>query len=110
WCWTVVLGLGQCFWFACTLSFIGLRAHYAPVAVRLSGMAQGIGYLIAALGPLGVCALHDAAGGWSGPIASVLGVCLIMLGPGLAAGRNRSVGAPTAPLPGTVNTGYSGHT
>ncbi len=110
WGWAVVLGLGQGLGFASALSFIGLRAHDAPVAVQLSGMAQGIGYLIAALGPLGVGALHDATGGWSVPIASVLGVCLIMLGPGLAAGRNRSVGAPTAPLPGTVNTGYSGHT
>ncbi|XRQ10994.1 CynX/NimT family MFS transporter [Actinomadura welshii] len=109
WVWAVVLGLGQGVGFATALSFIGLRAHDAQVAAQLSGMAQGIGYVIAALGPLVVGALYDATGGWSVPIACVLGVCLAMTLPGLSAGRNRSVGAPAEPDTGAVNTGISGH-
>ncbi|MGP4029551.1 CynX/NimT family MFS transporter [Actinomadura sp. 3N407] len=109
WVWAVVLGLGQGVGFATALSFIGLRAHNAHVAAQLSGMAQGIGYLIAALGPLAVGALHDATGGWSVPIAGVLIVCAVMTVPGLSAGRNRSVGAPAGPPAGVINTEISGH-
>ncbi|TDC37503.1 MFS transporter [Actinomadura sp. KC345] len=109
WFWAVVLGFGQGIGFATALSFIGLRAHNAQVAAQLSGMAQGIGYLIAALGPLGVGALHDATGGWSVPMAGVLVVCLVMVVPGLSAGRVRAVGEPTGPASDAVNTEISGH-
>jgi CP family cyanate transporter-like MFS transporter len=109
WGWTVVLGLGQGLGFATALSFIGLRAHDAHVAVQLSGMAQGVGYVIAALGPLALGALHDATGGWTVPMLGVLAVCAALAVPGLPAGRLRTVGAPAAPAPETVNTGSSGH-
>ncbi|TDC03442.1 MFS transporter, partial [Actinomadura bangladeshensis] len=102
------LGLGQGLGFATALSFIGLRAHDAHVATQLSGMAQGVGYLIAALGPLALGALHDATGGWSVPMIGVLAVCLVMGIPGLAAGRIRTVGAPAA-ASGGVNPATSGH-
>ena len=109
WFWAVVLGLGQGIGFATALSFLGLRAHNAQVAAQLSGMAQGIGYLIAALGPLGVGALHDATGSWSVPMTGVLAVCLVMLIPGLGSGRIRAVGEPTGPASDAVNTEISGH-
>ncbi|MEU5992299.1 MFS transporter [Spirillospora sp. NPDC047418] len=108
WGWAVVLGLGQGLGFATALSFIGLRAHDAHVATQLSGMAQGVGYLIAALGPLALGALHDATGGWSVPMIGVLGVCVLMAVPGLAAGRIRTVGGP-APAADGVNPAISGH-
>lgn len=109
WAWTVILGLGQGLGFATALSFIGLRAHDAHVAVQLSGMAQGVGYVIAALGPLALGALHDATGGWTVPMLGVLAVCAALAAPGLPAGRLRTVGAPAAPAPEVVNTGSSGH-
>ncbi|WP_141578632.1 MFS transporter [Actinomadura sp. WMMA1423] len=109
WIWTVVLGLGQGLGFATALSFIGLRAHDAHVAVQLSGMAQGVGYVIAALGPLALGALHDATGGWTVPMLGVLAVSLALAIPGLPAGRLRTVGAPAAPDPEVVNTHISGH-
>ncbi|MFF5260162.1 CynX/NimT family MFS transporter [Actinomadura viridis] len=99
WVWSAVLGFGQGVGFATALSFIGLRAHDARVAAQLSGMAQGCGYLIAALGPLAVGALHDATHGWNVPIAAVLVAAAALLIPGLAAGRNRTVRAPAAPSP-----------
>ncbi|MDL4820847.1 CynX/NimT family MFS transporter [Actinomadura opuntiae] len=98
WLWAVVLGIGQGLGFATALSFIGLRAHDAGVAVQLSGMAQGVGYVIAALGPLAIGALHDATGGWSVPMAAVLAICAALAIPGLPAGRNRTLGSP-APIP-----------
>ncbi|WP_250903504.1 MFS transporter [Actinomadura sp. NEAU-AAG7] len=97
WGWTVVLGFGQGLGFATALSFIGLRAHDARVAAQLSGMAQGTGYVIAALGPLAVGALHDATAGWTVPMMVVLAVATVMVVPGAAAGRNRTIGAAPSP-------------
>ncbi len=92
WVWVVVLGFGQGVGFATALSFIGLRASDAQSAARLSGMAQGVGYVIAALGPLAVGAVHDATDGWSVPTLMLLGVSVLMVPPGLGAGRRRIVG------------------
>lgn len=92
WVWIVVLGFGQGVGFAIALSFIGLRAADAQAAARLSGMAQGVGYVIAALGPLAVGALHDVTGGWSVPTLMLLAVSVGMVPPGLGAGRTRTVG------------------
>ncbi|WP_433476673.1 CynX/NimT family MFS transporter [Spirillospora sp. CA-142024] len=109
WGWTVILGFGQGLGFATALSFIGLRAHDADVAAQLSGMAQGIGYVIAALGPLAIGALHDATGGWTVPMIGVLAICAALNVPGLSAGRLRFVGAPAEPAAQGVNSGISGH-
>jgi CP family cyanate transporter-like MFS transporter len=92
WVWIVVLGVGQGVGFATALSFIGLRASDAHVTAQLSGMAQGLGYVIAALGPLAVGAVHDATHGWSAPAVLVIAISLLILVPGLGAGRDRTVG------------------
>jgi CP family cyanate transporter-like MFS transporter len=110
WGWTVILGIGGGLGFATALSFIGLRAHDAQVAAQLSGMAQGVGYVIAALGPLAIGALHDATGNWTVPMTGVLAVCAAMALPGVAAGRLRTVGAPAArSTPEGINSEISGH-
>lgn len=74
------------------LSLIVLRAPDTAHAATLSGMAQGVGYLIAATGPFMMGALHDLSGGWRLPLV----VALVMLVPtliaGLGAGRKRFVG------------------
>ncbi|MEU8967284.1 MFS transporter, partial [Streptomyces sp. NPDC048491] len=56
-----------------------------------SGMAQTVGYLLAAVGPLAAGAVHQATGGWTIPIALVLGVCAAALAVGLFAARDRTV-------------------
>jgi CP family cyanate transporter-like MFS transporter len=78
---------------------IGLRSPDGMVAARLSGMAQGVGYGIAALGPLAVGMLYGRGhgwwlvGGWSLLLALAAALC------GLGAGRARSIGAyHSAPL------------
>lgn len=97
WLWIVVLGFGQGISFAVALAFIGLRAHDAHVAARLSGMAQGFGYVIAAFGPLAVGVMHDATQGWSVPTLMILAVTVGMTWPGLGAGRSRLIGAEPEP-------------
>ncbi|MEU5876628.1 MFS transporter [Spirillospora sp. NPDC047279] len=99
WAWSVVLGVGQGLGFATALSLLGLRSRDARVAGQLSGMAQGVGYVIAAMGPLAFGALHDATGGWTVPTLGAMGVGLILGFFGWAAGRDRMVTAPPEPGP-----------
>ncbi|WP_315987352.1 MFS transporter [Actinomadura sp. HBU206391] len=99
WLNAVVLGLGQGAGFALALAFIGLRSGDARVAARLSGMAQGVGYLIAAVGPFAVGLLHDVSNGWTVPIAILIAIALLEGLPGMMAGRARTIRAAT---PATV--------
>ena len=91
WVSAVVLGLGQGSGFALALAFIGLRSGDAQVAARLSGMAQGVGYLIAATGPFAFGLLHDVTGGWNVPVVLAIAIAVLEVLPGLAAGRTRTI-------------------
>jgi CP family cyanate transporter-like MFS transporter len=63
------------------------RAKDEVIARRLSSMAQGIGYMISALGPLVAGILHSISGGWTLPILLMIGICGAQIGAGLAAAR-----------------------
>lgn len=91
WGWAIVLGLGQGGTFSLGLTLIVLRSRDAHVAANLSGMAQGIGYTIASLGPLAVGVVHDVSGDWKaiGWIFGVIGLGAVVAG--LGAGRARYV-------------------
>jgi len=91
WLWVVVLGLGQGGTFSMALTLLAVRARDADTAARLSGMAQGVGYTLAAFGPLVAGMLHDTFGNWqvAGVYLGVIGA--VALGVGLAAGRDRFV-------------------
>lgn len=92
WFWVAVLGLGQGGTFSMALTLLAVRARDADTAARLSGMAQGVGYTVAAFGPLLAGLLHDAFGNWQLPgiFLGVVGVIAMIAG--AAAGRNRYVG------------------
>jgi MFS transporter, CP family, cyanate transporter len=89
--WVAVYALGQGGAFALALTLIVLRAPDARRGAELSGMTQAIGYSIAAVGPFLVGAIHDAEGGWNGPLLVMLALCAPMLAAGLGAGRGRLV-------------------
>ncbi|MEV7369905.1 MFS transporter [Streptomyces sp. NPDC090301] len=91
WLWSAVLGVGQGGAVGLALTLIVLRSGDAVTAARLSGMAQTVGYLLAAAGPLAAGALHQATGSWTLPICVVLGVCAAALTVGLFAARDRTV-------------------
>ena len=74
WLWIAILGLGQGGSFAMGLTLIAVRARDADTAADLSAMAQGVGYMLAAAGPLLVGLLHEAFGGWR---AVGVALCLI---------------------------------
>jgi CP family cyanate transporter-like MFS transporter len=88
--WSVLVGLGMSV-FSLALTVIALRARTGADTARLSGMAQGFGYLFAALGPFLFGLLHDVAGGWTVPLAMLLGLLLVQMAFGVLAGRHRFV-------------------
>ncbi|MFI7535108.1 CynX/NimT family MFS transporter [Streptosporangium sp. NPDC049376] len=84
--WSVVLGLGGGACLVLALAFIGLRAQDANVAGALSAMAQSIGYLLAAAGPVVFGLLHTVSAGWRVPIvvmcAAAAGQTIVALAAG----------------------------
>lgn len=92
WVWAVLSGIGQGGLIAVALMVIVLRSPDSHVAAHLSGMAQCVGYLLAALGPLIVGLIR----GWTGSFSwSAVLFVLLGLGAGIngwLAGRNRLVG------------------
>jgi len=62
--WVIVSGVALGFCFPLALAFFALRASDARQAAALSGMAQSVGYGIAATGPVLFGALHDLTHGW----------------------------------------------
>ncbi|MBX3519728.1 MAG: MFS transporter [Xanthobacteraceae bacterium] len=62
--WVIISGIALGFCFPLALAFFAMRAADARQAAALSGMAQSVGYGIAAAGPVLFGALHDWAHGW----------------------------------------------
>ncbi|MDQ6525792.1 MFS transporter [Nocardioides sp. LHD-245] len=86
WLWAALLGAGGAV-FPVTLSFFAMRTTSTAETASLSAMAQSIGYLIAAGGPLLVGILHDASGSWRLPCALLVGIGAVQIGAGYVAGR-----------------------
>jgi CP family cyanate transporter-like MFS transporter len=82
-----LIGVGTGGTFSITLLLIASRAHDAVIAARLSSMAQGVGYMISAAGPLAAGLLHSATGGWEFPLIFTIGVCAAQLLAGMGAAR-----------------------
>jgi CP family cyanate transporter-like MFS transporter len=92
--WVVLLGLGQGASFSLALAFFALRASDPGHAAALSGMAQSVGYLLAAGGPFLFGLLRDATGAWKVPLVLLLAITVCLLIAGLGAARDARVGAP----------------
>ncbi|XGA32039.1 MFS transporter [Virgibacillus sp. CBA3643] len=74
-----------------SLAMLGMRARNGQQAGALSGMAQSIGYVFAAIGPLLIGLLFDITHARTAPLIAIIAVCLLMTLAGLGAGRNRYV-------------------
>lgn len=75
-----------------SLSFFSLRSPDIHHAAQLSGMAQTVGYCLAATGPFLFGAAHDLTGSWAAPLIGLMLAMVGVLFAGLGAGRNRLVG------------------
>ena len=90
--WVVLLGLGQGACFSLALTFFALRAPDSGHAAALSGMAQTVGYLLAAVGPFLFGLLRDTTHAWTVPLALLFAVAACLLLTGLGAARDAHVG------------------
>lgn len=91
--WIVVLGIGAGTGFPLVLTLLVLRARDVRHTAALSGMAQAVGYALAATGPLALGALHDLTGSWTAPLVVLAAIGVPELVVALAASRPGFVGA-----------------
>jgi len=107
--WASLLGVGFGVGFTLVLALFVLRAGDAHHAVALSGMAQSVGYTLAAVGPIAAGALHDATGGWRAPLVVLIAIAVADLAFALAASRRGHVrgrdAEPPAAAPERVAAG-----
>lgn len=97
WPWAVLLGIAQGGSFSLALTFIVLRSRDSHVAAQLSGMVQGVGYLIAACGPMLVGLLRGWTGSFDASAFLFGAIGIALLACAMGAGRNRYVTAVTVP-------------
>ncbi|NIL84863.1 putative transporter YycB [Rhodococcus fascians] len=95
--WAVLLGLGQGGQLSLALTLMNLRASNARDAASLSSMAQTVGYVLAAAGPLVCGAVHSATQRWEPSIVFLLVVTIPMAAAGAVAGRRVVVGSEAEP-------------
>lgn len=98
WLWAVVQGIGQGGLIAIAMTMIVLRSPDSHVASHLSGMAQCVGYMLAAIGPLLVGLIHSVTESYA-----ATAILFVLLGIGVAifgwgAGRALQVQARTITL------------
>ncbi|EPJ5576381.1 CynX/NimT family MFS transporter [Citrobacter farmeri] len=91
--WTLLFGFGSGATMILGLTFIGLRASSSHQAAALSGMAQSVGYLLAACGPPLMGRIHDGQGSWQIPLLAVAALAVVMAVFGRYAGRNKEISA-----------------
>jgi CP family cyanate transporter-like MFS transporter len=87
----VLLGIGLGAAISHSLTLIGLRAENAKQAASLSGMAQSVGYLLAAAGPILIGSLYDLFHSWTVPLIFLMAITAIFTISGIGAGRNQFV-------------------
>ncbi|GAA4335451.1 MFS transporter [Pigmentiphaga soli] len=90
--WIALSGLALGCSLVLSLAFIGLRAANAQQAAALSGMVQGLGYLIAAAGPVVCGLLRDHTGSWQATLWLMAALAAVQGWASFQAGRRRFVG------------------
>ncbi|MGC4943238.1 MFS transporter [Kribbella sp. DT2] len=86
--WVVLAGLGQGAALVAALSLISIRGRSHHETTQLSGMAQAVGYLLAAGGPVLAGLLTERTGSWDTALIVFAGLAAVQLTMGYAAGRD----------------------
>jgi CP family cyanate transporter-like MFS transporter len=85
--WVFFLGAGTGASLVVSLTLISMRGRSQLETVKLSGMAQSFGYLLAAVGPILFGTLGQVTGSWTVPLAVVAAVAVAQLLVAVPAGR-----------------------
>lgn len=89
--WLVSAGMGAGIAMVTSLTLFTLRTYDHHQAGALSGMAQFVGYLGAAAGPLLVGVLHDATGDWRALLSLLIAASALVMVFATLAGRPRVI-------------------
>lgn len=87
----ILIGIAGGSAFSLSMMFFSMRTSSAIEASEMSGMAQSIGYLLAAIGPVIFGALHDMTGNWMMPLIMLIGVACVIFIAGIKAGKQKLV-------------------
>ncbi|MET7283005.1 MFS transporter [Kribbella sp. NPDC005582] len=87
--WAIIAGLGQGAALVAALTLISLRGRTHHETTQLSGMAQSIGYLLAATGPVLAGTLTEQTHTWHTALITFAALSAVQVGLGVAAGRPR---------------------
>ncbi|MFC3803039.1 CynX/NimT family MFS transporter [Cohnella sp. GCM10012308] len=97
--WVLLIGVGAGASFSLCLVFFSLRTRTASEATELSGMAQFVGYLVAAVGPAFIGFIHDRSGGWQTPLVVMVVVVALAALFGLGSSRAAYVSSASVSAP-----------
>lgn len=87
----ILLGIGTATAFSLAMMFFTLRTDDIFQASSLSAMAQSIGYLLAATGPVIFGLVYDLTGGWIWALLFLLIASIVLLLVGLGAGKDTTI-------------------
>lgn len=87
----ICIGIGQGATLSLAMAFIALRASNTEQSAVLSGMAQSIGYLIAAVGPILFGLIYDLTHSWTPSLVILVFLTLLMALFGYYSGRDEYV-------------------
>ena len=83
----ILISVGQASTFPMSLSIISTRASTKAQTTQLSAMAQGWGYLLAALGTFLVGYLAEVTGAWAVSVSLLIALTVVQMGVGYYSGR-----------------------
>lgn len=90
--WAAFIGFALGGTFGLALLFIVLRSDDSETATELSGMAQSVGYFIAAVGPIIFGSIFDITHSWLYPLGLLFIVAFLKLYMGLGAAKDKKLG------------------
>lgn len=90
--WVSLIGFGLGGTFGLALLFIVIRSDDSDTANELSGMAQSVGYFIAAIGPIIFGTIFDFTGVWLYPLGLLFVLAFVKLYVGLGAAKDEKLG------------------
>jgi MFS transporter, CP family, cyanate transporter len=105
--WVLILGMAQGASLGLGIFFTMARAPDPVTAASLSSLAQSVGYLLSAAGPLAVGFLRTATGSWTVPVVLLLAICVVEIIVGLLASRDRMIPARLQPAGAAGATGVA---
>lgn len=87
----IMIGMASGSAFSLNMMFFSLRTRDVYQASEMSGMAQSVGYLLAAVGPALFGLLHDLSGSWQLPLMMLIGLSVVIFIVAIAAGEDRLI-------------------